>query len=218
MHFTDIFIRRPILSVVVSLLILLVGGSSLLLLPVREYPNLQSATIVVDTSYPGATQEVMQGFVTTPIAQAIATANGIEYLTSSSTQGHSLVKAKLVLNANADRSMTEILAKVQQVKYLLPPGADRPGDQQDHRRRQPVEYVSFIAPGLTTPQITDFAMRVAQPQITAVPGVASAEISGARCSPCASGSTPSGWPRAGSPPPTSPRRCGRTTSRPHRAS
>src|ERR1700760_1177412 len=105
MSFTDIFVRRPILSAVVSLLILL--------LPAREYPNLESATIVVDTSFPGATQDVMQGFVTTPIAQAIATANGIEYLTSTSSQGLSTVNAKLVLNANSDRSMTEILARVQ---------------------------------------------------------------------------------------------------------
>jgi multidrug efflux pump len=178
MSFTDVFIRRPILSVVVSLLILLVGGSSLLLLPVREYPNLQSATIVVDTSFPGATQDVMQGFVTTPIAQAIATANGIEYLTSSSTQGHSEVKAKLVLNANADRSMTEILAKVQQVKYRLPPGATDPMISKITDGATPVEYVSFIAPSLTTPQLTDFATRVAQPLITAVPGVASADIYG----------------------------------------
>ena len=78
MAFTDIFIRRPILAVVVSLLILLVGGAALFSLPVREYPNMESATIVVDTGYPGATQDVMQGFVTTPIAQAIANANGTE--------------------------------------------------------------------------------------------------------------------------------------------
>jgi multidrug efflux pump len=125
-RFTDRFIRRPILSIVVSLLILLVGGASMALLNVREYPNMESATIIVTTSYPGATQEVMQGFVTTPISQAIATANGIEYLTSSSTQSLSTVSAKLKLNANADRSMTDILARVQQVKYQLPPGATDP--------------------------------------------------------------------------------------------
>lgn len=176
--FTDIFIRRPILSVVVSLLILLVGGSSLFLLPLREYPNLQSATIVVDTAYPGATQEVMQGFVTTPIAQAIATANGIEYLTSTSSQGQSQVKAKLVLNANADRSMTEILAKVQQVKFRLPPGATDPVISKITDGASPVQYVSFIGDELTIPQLTDFATRVAQPLITAVPGVASVDVFG----------------------------------------
>lgn len=89
MRFTDIFIRRPVLSVVVNVLLLLVGLSALSALPLRQYPNLESATITVDTNFPGATQEVMQGFVTQPIAQAIATANGIEYLTSTSTMGHS---------------------------------------------------------------------------------------------------------------------------------
>ena len=113
--FTDLFIRRPILSVVVSLLILLVGLAALFSLPIRQYPKMESATITIDTALPGATQDVMQGFVTTPIAQAIATANGIEYLSSTSSQGKSHIAAKLVLNANADRSMTEILAKVQQV-------------------------------------------------------------------------------------------------------
>jgi multidrug efflux pump len=176
--FTDIFIRRPILSVVVSLLILLVGGSSMFLLPLREYPNLQSATIVVDTRFPGATQDVMQGFITTPISQAIATANGIEYLTSTSTQGHSQIKAKLVLNANADRSMTEILAKVQQVKYRLPQGASDPVISKITDGAAPVEFVAFVAPNLSPSQITDFATRVAQPLITAVPGVASADIYG----------------------------------------
>ena len=87
MAFTDLFIRRPILSIVVSLLILLVGGSAMFSLPIREYPAMESATITVTTHYPGATQDVMQGFVTTPIAQAVSTASGIEYLTSTSTQG-----------------------------------------------------------------------------------------------------------------------------------
>src|SRR3546814_2979381 len=140
MRFTDLFIRRPILSIVVSLLILLTGGAALFALQVREYPNMESATIVVDTSYPGATQEVMQGFVTTPIAQAIATANGIEYLTSISSQGKSQVKAKLVLNANDDRSMTEVLAKVQQVKYRLPRSEEHTSELQSLMR---ISYAVF---------------------------------------------------------------------------
>ena len=89
MRFTDLFIRRPVLSLVVSLMLLLIGGSALFSLQVREYPNMESATIVIDTRFPGATQAVMQGFVTTPIAQAVSTASGIEYLSSTSTQGKS---------------------------------------------------------------------------------------------------------------------------------
>ncbi|MBV8237445.1 MAG: efflux RND transporter permease subunit, partial [Sphingomonas sp.] len=178
MNVTDLFIRRPILSIVVSTLILLFGASAMFLLPVRQYPNMESATIVVATQYPGATQEVMQGFVTTPIAQAIATANGIEYLTSTTVQGKSEIKAKLVLNANADRSMTEILAKVQQVKYRLPASAFDPVITKITDGAAAVQYVAFVGKHLTTPQLTDFATRVAQPLITAVPGVASADIQG----------------------------------------
>ena len=126
MAFTDLFIRRPILSIVVSLLIFLVGLSAVFALQIRQYPRMESATITIDTALPGATQDVMQGFVTTPIAQSIATAAGIEYLTSTSTQGKSHIAAKLVLNANADRAMTDILAKVQQVKYRLPSGVTDP--------------------------------------------------------------------------------------------
>lgn len=178
MQFTDIFIRRPILALVVSLLILMVGGASLSLINVRQYPNMQSATIAVTTSYPGATQEVMQGFVTIPIAQSIATANGIEYLTSSSSQGVSTVSAKLKLNANADRSMAEILSKVQQVKYQLPTGATDPVITKITDGAAAIEYVSFKSDTMSVPQLTDFATRVAKPLLTAVPGVASAELSG----------------------------------------
>src|SRR5262245_57643942 len=126
MSFTDIFVRRPVLSLVVSLLILLIGLRALLILPIRQYPQLESATITVDTQYPGATPDLMQGFVTTPIAQAIATADGVEYLTSASTQGQSTVSARLRLNANSDRAMTEIMAKVSEVKYRLPQRAYDP--------------------------------------------------------------------------------------------
>ena len=178
MRFTDIFIRRPILAIVVSLLILLIGGASLFLLNTREYPNMQSATIQVTTAYPGATQEVMQGFVTTPISQAIATANGIEYLTSSSSQGLSTVSAKLVLNADADRAMTEVLARVQQVKNRLPPGATDPVINKITDGVAAVQYITFQNPRMTAAQLTDFAQRVAEPLFTSVPGVGSVEYGG----------------------------------------
>ncbi|TWT09674.1 efflux RND transporter permease subunit [Reyranella sp. CPCC 100927] len=180
MNVTDIFVRRPILSVVVSLLILLVGGSAMFSLPVRQYPNLESATITVTTTYPGATQDVMQGFVTSPIAQSIATASGIEYLTSNSTMGSSQIKAKLVLNANADRAMTEILAKVQQVKYRLPQGVTDPVVTKITDGASAVQYVAFTSDSLSIPQITDFVTRIAQPLFTSIPGVASADLFGSQ--------------------------------------
>ncbi|MGN8083252.1 efflux RND transporter permease subunit [Variovorax sp. 22077] len=178
MHFTDIFIRRPILALVVSLLILLIGATALFLLPVRQYPYLENATITVNTTLPGATQDVMQGFVTTPIAQSIATASGIEYLTSTTRQGTSEIKARLVLNANADRTMTEVLAKVQQVKYQLPAGVTDPVISKSTEGGTAVQYVAFYSKTLSIPQVTDFASRVAQPLFTSIPGVASADVFG----------------------------------------
>ena len=178
MTFTDAFIRRPILAIVVSLLILLVGASALFGLQVREYPYMESATIQIDTAFPGATQEVMQGFITTPIVQAIASASGIEYITSTSSQGTSQIKAKLLLNANSDRAMTDVLAKVSQVKYRLPIGAADPVITKVTDAESAVEYIAFVSDTYPIPQLTDFITRVAQPMITAVPGVATAEVQG----------------------------------------
>ncbi|RQU32790.1 multidrug efflux protein [Burkholderia cenocepacia] len=180
MRFTDLFIRRPILSVVVSMLILLVGLTSVFLIPVRQYPYMENAVITVETRFPGATQQVMQGFVTEPIAQSIATASGIEYLTSASTQGDSKITARLQLNANSDRAMTEILAKVQAVKYRLPAGATDPVITKSTVGGTAVQYVAFYSRTLSIPQITDFVERVAQPLFTSIPGVASADIYGGR--------------------------------------
>lgn len=180
MHFTDIFIRRPILALVVSLLILLIGVSSISSLPVRQYPNLENATITVSTFFPGATQEAMQGFVTSPIAQSIASASGIEYLSSTTTQGKSEIKARLALNTNADRAMTEVLAKLQQVKHRLPAGATDPIIAKVTEGGTAVLYITFYSDTLSIPQVTDFATRVAQPLFTGIPGVASAELLGAR--------------------------------------
>ncbi|MFB0614006.1 efflux RND transporter permease subunit [Aurantiacibacter poecillastricola] len=179
MRFTDRFIRSPILAIVVSLMILLVGLSAVFVLPIRQYPQMESATITINTSFPGATQDVMQGFVTTPISQAIATASGIEYITSTSLQGQSRISAKLVLNADADRSMTEILSKVQQVQYQLPEGVTDPVITKITDGASAIQYIYFTSDTLPPPQLVDFATRIAQPLITSVPGVASAQIEGA---------------------------------------
>lgn len=178
MKFTDVFVHRPILSLTVSVLILLTGLVALFSLPMRQYPQMESATIVVTTNFPGATQDVMQGFVTTPIAQSIASANGIEYLTSTSTLGRSEIKAKLVLNADAERAMTEILAKIQQVKYKLPEGAYDPQIQKITDGVSAVQYLTFTSDQHSVAQVSDFITRVVQPMITSIPGVASADIKG----------------------------------------
>ena len=160
MRFTDLFIKRPILSITLSMLILLVGLAAFFSLPTRQYPAMESATIVVTTNFPGASQDVMLGFVTTPIAQAIAGASGIEYLTSNSTLGRSEIKAKLILNADADRSMTEVLAKVQQVKYRFPGGVFDPEIKTITDGVSAVQYLSFVSSTQTIPEVTDFIARV----------------------------------------------------------
>ena len=115
MRFTDLFVRRPVLALVVSTLILLLGLRALSGLPVRQYPLTESTTITVTTEYPGASPDLMQGFVTQPIAQSVATVEGIDYLSSSSTQGRSVITVRMKLNADSNKAMTEVMAKVNEV-------------------------------------------------------------------------------------------------------
>src|SRR3954471_8469747 len=126
MAITDIFIRRPVLAVVVSLLILLIGLRALSALPIRQYPKLDNTVITVTTAYPGASPDLMQGFITTPIEQSVATAEGIDYMTSASTQGQSLISVYVKLNNDPNAALTEVLSKVNSVKYLIPKEANDP--------------------------------------------------------------------------------------------
>src|SRR5438309_12107258 len=126
MVWTDIFIKRPVLSVVVSLLILLIGFRAATTLPIRQYPKLSNTVVNITTVYPGASPDLIQGFITTPIEQAVATAEGIDYLTSNSIQGTSTVTAYIRLNYDPSQAMTDVMAKVQQVKYLIPNQAQDP--------------------------------------------------------------------------------------------
>src|ERR1700751_1564523 len=126
MSFTDIFIRRPVLSLVVSLLILLIGLRALTALPIRQYPKLSNTTIRVTTIYPGAAPDLVQGFITTPISQAVGTAEGIDYLTATWAQGTTTAPAYLRLNYDPSQALTDIMAKAQQVKYQIPKDAQDP--------------------------------------------------------------------------------------------
>ena len=143
MRFTDIFIQRPVLALVVSLLILLIGLKAMFGLPIRQFPKLSNTTITVTTIYPGASPELMQGFITTPIEQAVATAEGIDYLTSSSIQGTSTVTAYIRLNYDPNQAMTDIMAKVQQVKYLLPQESQDPIIIKATGQTTAVMYIGF---------------------------------------------------------------------------
>lgn len=178
MVFTDIFIKRPVLAVVVSILILLVGLRAAFDLPIRQYPEIEQAVITVTTSYPGASPELMQGFVTTPIAQAIATAEGVEYLVSSSSQGRSSVAAHLRLNSDSDKAMVDIQAKLNQVKYLIPQESNDPIILKSTGDVSAIMYMGFASDELPTSAITDYLIRVIQPMLATVEGVASADVIG----------------------------------------
>src|SRR6184192_3412270 len=143
MVWTDIFIKRPVLSVVVSLLILLIGFRAATSLPIRQYPKLSNTVVNVTTVYPGASPDLIQGFITTPIEQAVATAEGIDYLTSNSIQGTSTVTAYIRLNYDPSQAMTDVMAKVQQVKYLIPNQAQDPIILKSTGQTTAVMYVGF---------------------------------------------------------------------------
>ncbi len=176
--FTDLFIRRPVLSTVVSLLVLLIGAQAGFNLQIRQYPTLSESTLTITTRYPGANADVIKGFITTPIEQAVASVEGVDTLSSSSQQNVSTVTLQLRLNADADRAMTDTLAKVNQVKYLLPREAEDPEVVKKAGRGTALLYMSFNSAEMTEPQITDYLTRVVKPRLQTIDGVADAMILG----------------------------------------
>jgi multidrug efflux pump len=178
MVFTDIFIKRPVLSVVVSLLILLIGLNAAMNLPIRQYPKLSNTVITVTTSYPGASPDLMQGFITTPIEQAVASAEGIDYITSSSVQGTSTISVYVKLNVDPNAALTEVLSKVNSVKYLIPKESNDPVITKSTGQTTAVMYLGFSSTELSGSAISDYLTRVVQPVLSTVDGVASADILG----------------------------------------
>src|SRR5215831_15524827 len=176
--FTDIFIRRPVLASVVSLLILLVGLASAFNLPVRQFPKITNTTITVTTVYPGANADLIKGFITTPIQQAVASAEGIDTMTSSSQQNVSLVTLNLRLDADADRAVADVLSKIQQIKTVLPRESQDPVVIKQTGETTALMYMSFNSKVMTGSQITDYLTRVVQPRLQTINGVASAQILG----------------------------------------
>jgi multidrug efflux pump len=180
MNFTDIFIRRPVLATVISLLILVLGARSLGLLPVRQFPFTQNAVITVTTAYTGASPELIAGFITTPLEFGISQANGIDYMTSSSTQGLSTIQANLRLNYDPQKALTEITDKVNSVLNQLPKSAQNPmitvaiGDVLD------AMYIGFYSDILPRNKITDYINRIIQPKLQTIKDVQYAEIIGDR--------------------------------------
>lgn len=181
MKFTDIFIKRPVLAIVVSLLILILGIQAGSNLTVRQYPRSDISVIIINTVYVGANAELVRGFISTPIERAIASAGGIDYIESQSAMGMSTVTAHLRLNYDPLKAMTEISAKVNQVRGDLPPEAEVPAIRIEAADSQfAAAYLSFSSEILEQNQITDFLTRSIQPRLTAVAGVQKADVLGGR--------------------------------------
>ncbi|MEE4186460.1 MAG: efflux RND transporter permease subunit [Gammaproteobacteria bacterium] len=180
MQFTDLFIRRPVLAIVISLLILIAGLRSLQLLQVTQYPQSDTAVIRILTSYPGADAELVKGFITTPLEREIASADGIDYLESSSLQGASTITAHLKLNYAPYEALTQITAKVNRVRAELPEASEEPVLEVAIGETTSAMYLSFNSTTRPQNQITDYLIRVVQPQIEAVAGVQQAAILGGR--------------------------------------
>ncbi len=181
MKITDLFVKRPVLALVVNLIILLAGYQSIRSLNVRQYPKSDISVISVTTAYIGANADLVRGYITTPLERVIASADGIDYLDSSSAQGLSTIKAHLKLNYDANAALTQIQAKVAQVRNDLPPEAEAPVIEIETADNEfAAMYLSFYSEDLDQNQITDYLTRVVQPKLSAIAGVQRADILGAR--------------------------------------
>lgn len=178
MKFTDIFIERPVLATVLSLLILLFGLNALSNMTIRQYPRMDNTIITVTTSYPGADANLIAGFITTPLEAAVASAEGIDYMVSTSTTGLSTITLTIKLNFNPQVAFTDVMSKVQQTINKLPPESQQPVIVKSSDTSTPLMYISLDSKDMTPEQITDYAVRVVQPQLETVDGVALADILG----------------------------------------
>ncbi len=181
MTFTDLFIKRPVLAMVVSLVILIAGLQSIRALSVRQYPRSDIAVVKVTTAYVGANADLVRGFITTPLERVIASADGIDYMESSSAQAVSTITVHLKLNYDTNAALTQVQAKVAQVRNDLPPEAEAPVIQLETADNQfAAMYLGFSSSDLDQTQITDYLTRVVQPKLSAVSGVQRADILGNR--------------------------------------
>src|SRR5438067_534459 len=172
MRITDLFVKRPVLAIVVNLVILIAGLQSIRALSVRQYPRSDIAVVRVKTHYVGANADLVRGFITTPLERVIASADGIDYIESQSAQGLSIISVHLKLNYDTNAALTQIQAKVAQVRNNLPPEAESPIiELETSDNKFASMYLSFYSDDLDQNQITDYLTRVVQPKLTAVSGV-----------------------------------------------
>ena len=181
MRLTDLFIKRPVLAIVVNLVILIAGIQSIRSLSVRQFPRTEIAVVNITTAYVGANADLVRGFITTPLERVIASADGIDYMESSSAQGISTITVHLKLNYDTNAALTQVQAKVAQVRNDLPPEAQAPVIQvQTADARFAAMYLGFASKDLDQNQITDYLTRVVQPKLSAINGVQRADILGGR--------------------------------------
>src|SRR4030081_979215 len=181
MKFTDLFVKRPVLAIVVSLVILIAGAQAIRSLSVRQYPRSDIAVVNVTTAYVGANADLVRGFITTPLERVIASADGIDYMESSSAQGLSTITVHLKLNYDTNAALTQIQAKVAQVRNDLPPESQAPViDLPTTDTQFAAMYLGFSSSDLDQNQITDYMTRVVQPKLSAISGVQRADILGKR--------------------------------------
>jgi multidrug efflux pump len=180
MKFTDIFVQRPVLSLVLSMLILVLGMRAIFQLPVNQYPQTENATVTISTTYYGADAATVAGFITQPMEAAISQAQGIEYLSSSSSTGVSVITATLRLNYDANRALTEINTKVASVRNQLPPQAQEPVLTVQVGQSGDSMYIGYESTTLPSNGLSDYLIRVVKPQLDALEGVQTAEVLGAR--------------------------------------
>ena len=181
MKFTDLFIRRPVLALVINLIIIIAGLQAIRSVNVRQFPRSESSSVTVQTVYVGASAELVRGFITTPLERAIAAADGIDYMQSKSSQGLSSITVRLELNYDSIKALSEISSKVDQVRQDLPPEAEVPVINVESAESQfAAAYLSFQSDILEQNQITDYLIRIVQPRLSAVEGIQRADVLGAR--------------------------------------
>jgi multidrug efflux pump len=181
MKFTDLFVKRPVLAIVVNLVIIIAGLYAIRSLSVRQYPRSDTSVISISTVYVGANADLVRGYITTPLERVIASADGIDYMESTSAQGLSTITVHLKLNYDTTAALTQVQAKVQQVKNDLPPEAQVPViDLETADQEFAAMYIGFSSSNLDQNQITDYLTRVVQPKLSAISGVQRADIQGNR--------------------------------------
>jgi multidrug efflux pump len=179
MSFSDLFIRRPVLSTVVAFMILLLGFQGIFKLAVRQYPKVEETVITITTAYPGASPDLIQGFITAPIASAVSTTENVDYVTSQSRPSASVVTVQMKLGSNPDVALTEVMSKVQQVKSKLPSDAKDPTIVKGTGQQFAIMYLAMQNPNMTSEELTEYIERVIRPRVSTIQGVAEVQVLGA---------------------------------------